>query len=199
MQITIEFDANQLQSVTTRLREIGANVPKVLAAAVNDTAKQQKTKISSRLRERVNIKKKDIDPHINFSRATPANPSCVLTLSKTKRLSLKYFAARQNKRGVTYQVSKVGGRKSIAHAFILKVLGGHVFERLGPPRPAKKGRYKGKMRQAIVKLFGPSPWGVFVKSGLEAETLTTAQEDLHDNLEHRVKFELLKKSGAIKH
>lgn len=198
MHITIDFDRTQIDAVVQRLHGIKVGVPKVLAAAVNDTAKQEKTQISAAIREKVNIKKKDIDPSITFTRATPDNPGSVLTLAKSKRLPLKYFGARQNARGVTYQIDKNGGRVLREHAFIVKSLGGHVFLRKGDPRPAKKGRYAGKMRQAIIKLFGPSPWGVFIKAGLEKITVTNCRDLLRKSLDRRVKFELLKKSGAIK-
>lgn len=197
MKIKIKFDQQQIDGITRRLRDTGASLPKVMAAAVNDTAKQQKTDISSQIRERVNIKKRDIDPHINFSRATPTHPSSVLVLKKSARLSLRYFGARQNKQGVTYQIDKHGGRVLRPHAFIVRSLSGQVFIRKGPPRPATKGRYVGKMRQAIIKLFGPSPWGVFVKAGLRAETLKNCHDLLRKNLEHRVHFEILKRAGLI--
>lgn len=188
MDIRIDFDKAQLFAVKARLAAIKASVPKVLAAAVNDTAKQQKTKISTRIRERVNIKKKDIDPHINFRRATPSNPECVLRLSKTSRIGLKYFGAKQTKQGVTYSIAKGGGRKLAKGVFGPKIprLGGQVYKRVG------------KKRLPIRKLRGVSPWGVFVKAGMENVTLYSAKVDLQNNLERRVRLELLRKAGKVK-
>ena len=187
MSVYIDFDPKQLAAIETKLRDAKIKIPKVLAAAVNDTAKQEKVQISARIRERVNIKKKDIDKYISFSRASAGNTSAVLKLSKSARIPLKYFGARQTKAGVTYRIDKGGGRKLAAGAFGPQIprLGGQVFKRVG------------KSRFPIRKLLGPSPWGVFVKSGMIRPTKTSIAANLRKNLERRAKFELLKKSGQI--
>lgn len=191
--ISVDFDKRQLAAVTKKLNDAKIKIPKVLAAAVNDTAKQEKVQVSKRIRDKVNIKKKDIDKHIHFSRASAANPACVLRLSKSTRLGLKYFGARQTAKGVTYKIDKGGGRKRLPHAFGPGIarLGGQVYER-------KVESGKRVARLPIRKLQGPSPWGVFVKSGMLGPTKESIEANLRKNLDRRVKFELLKKSGRIK-
>lgn len=188
--ITVSVDAHKLDLITKQLSEIKNGVPKALVGAVNDTTRQTVTQISKAIRERVNIKKADIDKHIKKTHATPARMSARITLSESKRLGLKYFGAKQDKRkggGVRYQIDKRGGRKLIPGAFIGSArLGEQVFKRVG------------KKRFPIRKLQGISPWGAFVMSGMRRKTQTEAQALLEKNLDRRVNFLLLKQSGAIK-
>ena len=188
MIITIKVDEAKLAEVQGLLAHVRGGMGKALAGAVNDTAKVVKTEISSDIRERVNIKKKDIDPHIVINpRATPRLPSAKIRLSRSERLSLKYFGARQTKKGVRYRISKSGGRSRIPSAFGPDIprLGGHVYRRTGKPR------------LPIIQLKGPSPWGVFVKAGLADKTQNRATAILEKKLNDRVRYLLLKQSGAI--
>lgn len=193
-QISIEFSQSQLNSVADRLKGIPSGVGKALAGAVNDTAKQCKTRISSGIRDKVNLKKKDIDPEIViYPLATEKKPSAKVTLSKSQRLGLNDFGARPTNAGVTYQILKGGGRKLAKSAFGLDMprLGGQVFRRAGA--------VGGKLvpRLPIVKLKGPSPWGVFVKSGMVTPIKAETQQLLNKNLEQRVRYLVLKANGAI--
>lgn len=185
MQISIQVDRRKLREVTRLLSGIKQGVPKALSGAVNDTARKTVTDLSSKIRQRVNIKKRDIDPHLRRSRATPAHPSAKISVSESTRLPLKYFGARQVRKGVTYKIEKGGSRKLIPSAFIVQSMGGHVFARVGPKRfPLRKP-------------MAVSPWGVVVKSNIPQQTEREAAALLEKNLDQRVKFLLLKQSGAI--
>lgn len=195
--INVSVDARKLDDVTRMLADIKNGVPKALVGAVNDTARATVSQISKSIRERVNIKKKDIDKNIRRTNATPARMSARITLSETKRLGLKYFGAKaygangkgakKQIGGVSYQIDKRGGRKRVPGAFEGPPrLGGQIFKRLG------------KSRRPIVKLQGVSPWGAFVMSGGRKTTQADATALLEKNLDRRVNFLLLKHSGAIK-
>lgn len=195
--INVSVDARKLDEVTRLLADVKNGVPKALVGAINDTARQTVTQISKAIREKVNIKKKDIDPHIRRTTATAGRMSARITLSESKRLGLKYFGAREygakgrgvqrQAGGVSYQIDKRGGRKRIPGAFEGPPrLGGQIFKRLG------------KKRLPIRKLQGISPWGAFVMSGMRRKTQAEALALLEKNIDRRVNFLLLKQSGQIK-
>lgn len=185
VQVSIEVDKRKLREVERLLSGIKRGLPKAMAGAVNDTAKKTKTDISTEIRRKVAIKKRDIDPHIRRTRATVGKPSAKITLSESTRLPLKYFGARQTKKGVTYKIDKAGGRKLIPGAFISQKMGGHVFVRVGAKRfPLRKP-------------MGLSPWGTFVKLGMEDRISAVSLHILHTNLDRRVRFLLLKAGGQI--
>lgn len=188
MKLSVTVDKRQLRSIEKTLGEIGVKVPRVLASSVNDTTKKQKTKVSRQIRQFVNIKKRDIDRHISFSRASVRRPSAEFRVAKGQRLPLKYFGARQTKKGVTYRISRLGkGRKMIAGAFGPKIprLGGHVFRR------------RGRKRLPIVKLHGPSVLAVFHTVRTVKQTSKDMSDDLYKAIDRRVGFELAKFRGSI--
>jgi len=138
----------------------------------------------------VNIKKKDVDRHI---KTWATDEFARIRLSKTHRLSLIHFGARQTAKGVTYQIKKGGGRTFIKSAFIAKLKGVrsdgsdnlHVTKR------------EGRKRLPIQKLEGISPWGVYTKAGLGPEMQVDATALLEKNLRDRVRYLLLKAEGRL--
>lgn len=206
--VSVEFDKARFETIKIMLRRVKGGVGAALAGAVNDTAKQVRTRMSALIRDRVNIKKKDIDPNIRIQpRATSARPAAGIYLSKTHRLSLRYFGLKQTQIGVTYKIDKNGPKKLVAHAFmgprpgaIAIKLGGNAWIRTGrgTVRKMTKGRYKGEYKEPIRKVGqGPSPWGVFVKSGMLMPLAEETKALLQKNLEQRTRYLLLKNSGQI--
>lgn len=179
MDIRIEVDTASLTETKRELRDNIDKLRKAISGAVNDTAKHEKSFISTQIRDRVNIKKKDLDPHLTVSRSTPDKLTATVTLDKTDRLGLKYFGARQTAKGVTYKIAKGGKIQKIADAFGPKIprLGGQVFRRVG------------KSRKPIMKLFGPSAWGVFVVNKMRQPTEQDAQAYLANRLRHRLEYQ----------
>lgn len=182
--LTIKVDPASLSDVKQSLRENPVRLQKAVAGALNDTATHARSEISKRIREKVNIQKKDLDPSISITRATPDNLAAVVTLAKGKRLPLKYFGARQTAQGVTYQIDKSGPRKLIAHAFIVPSLGGNVFVRKQNP---STGKLFGHL--PIRKPEGVSPYAVFVKGGMPELTKEDAASFLDKRLAHRLQYQ----------
>lgn len=187
--ITISADEAKLRALFRNLRGIKGGMSQAAATAANATAKKLKVQISRKIRDRIAIKKQDVDPHIHIERASRSqpNPKATVTLSKTARLPLRDFGARQTSKGVTYKIEKGGQRKLARSAFGPKIsrLGYHVFRRVG------------RQRLPIMKLRGPSPWGVFVKAGLLGETIMEARAEMDRQLVRAVRFLVLRKSGKI--
>lgn len=72
-------------------------------------------------------------------------------------IGLNQYGARQTRRGVTASIFR-GQRRLYAGSFMARLLGGNLqaVERSGEPRVMKAGRYKGKRRQPIATLYGPT-------------------------------------------
>ncbi len=200
--VFITIDADKLKDATQSLAGIRNGLNKALVGAVNDTVKKQKTAMSREIRSRIFIKKRDIDPFLKTGRAKRRKLTGFIILSESVRIPLKRFGAKTKRKtrklkgtgektklpiGVTYKISRGKGRQFVPGAFGLEIprLGNHVYRRVGASRAP------------ITKLHGPSPWGVFVKAGLEETTRFVSSEMLHKNLIRRVKFLLLKEAGEI--
>lgn len=201
--IDIVVNKQKLAETQRSLTGIRNGLERALVGAINDTSRRLVTFVSTELRTRVNIKKRDIDKHIGRRPATKFQKSAkgAIRIEESERLSLKYFGAktvktrgyakmsrvaRGNRRatqGVQYQIMKSGGKRKIRDAFIVDDLGAHVYRRVG------------RKRLPIVKLFGPSPWGVFVNAGLRRPTKERAAELLNTELDRRAKLEILRHQG----
>lgn len=120
-----------------------------------------------------------------------------VSLFKSKRLSLKEYRAKQTRSGVSYTGYKGAKRKTLPSAFMGPKLGGHVFTRQGRKQVMSKGRYAGKMRQPIVKRFGPSPFDTTQKHEIPVKLVQLGKARLLLELNKRVRFRSLKASGAI--
>ncbi len=152
MAVTMKLRADDLQKLGSMLSHIKGGLEKAIARASRRVAKQGVTFISSEIRGKVNIKKKDLDRKVLTTKQR-GKTGQVITLEATSRFPLKYFGAKQTKKGVTYQIPSGKGQKKLAvGAFGPNIprLGGQVFRRAG------------KNRLPIVPLFGVSPWGTFM-------------------------------------
>ena len=192
MPATISIDADQIQRLKVMLKGSKPKVAQQLSIAINETQKKITVKASRAITEELAVKASVVKQKIKGKRATKSDLSAKVTVKASNRLSLREFGAKQNKRGVTYKISKTKGRKLIAGAFqgpkpgVVKISWrGNVFKREGKPR------------LPIVKRSGPSPWGVYVKSGKDPSIRKEARQILREQIERRIKFLKLKESGEI--
>ncbi len=174
------------------LRDIKNGAPKAIAGAINDTIKKAKTRLlqsKGELRSKVNIKRKDIAPYVDTSkRANVSRLTGRLSVHSSKRLSLAYFGARQTNKGVTYKIERRGARKLIPGAF------GYPDGTSGFLWVARR---RGRERNPIVFLRGPSAWGVFSKASVVGVTTKIGNDDLRTALDRRVKFMVMVANGTI--
>lgn len=191
MNVTVK--QGSIQSLKAALEGTTRTLKKELRVAVNATAKKSKSIINKEIRKELAVTAKVVNPTIRVKRVASGDSlSASVQVDKTKRISLREFGARQTKAGTSYRVSKTRGRKTIPGAFqgpkpgVMKASWrGHVFKRVG------------KTRLPIVKLFGPSPWGVMVKGDKLEPSKEQTREELQKQIERRVRFITLKKTGAI--
>lgn len=173
--------------------DTGRNLRKELAIACNQTANKSKSTIAKQIGKELATSQKNIRTTIRIvSKAKDSDIQAVVEVKKEKRISLKEFGARQTKTGVSYKISKSRGRKTIPGAFqgpkpgsINVKTKGNVFKRVGKPR------------LPIVKLFGPSSWGVFVVGKKQGPSVAETEAELKKQIDRRIRFIELKASGAI--
>jgi hypothetical protein len=174
------------QGVQRLLQSVKGDVRKLkreLATAVRATAKNTKSQMAKAVADEVRTSQKVIKSTLRDKvKPSPTNPSAEITLKPTKRIPLRDFGARQGKAGTSYRVSKGGKRGFVAGAF------------QGPKPGAMKASWKGrvfkrvgKSRLPIVQLFGPSPWGVFVKNDMKPEIQTDSMVYLIKQIDRRIR------------
>ena len=192
--MSVQINQQQVERLITASIAAGKKFKKELAAAINQVSKKTRLEMGREIRERVVIKKADSEKHLSIRlSATEANLSAVVRLNKTPRLGLRHFGAKQNKKGVSYKISKVGGRGFIAGAF------------MGPKPGAVKTSWKGnvflrlgKSRLPIVQKKGVSTWGVYVKNKLTIPRTRIIEDELTKQIERRINLNVLRASGLVK-
>jgi len=183
----VRMDASVL---VKSLANVTDNLPKQLAIVANKVATKTKSLIAKDVSSRVAVKQKVVKRLIKTKRI--GKTKRIVQLAKSKRIPLRDFGAKQTKTGVSYKIDKAQSRKTIPGAFQGPAPGryyakwkGRVFKR------------QGRSRLPIYQLFGPSPWGVFVKNKRKKHVANDASAELKKQLAERIRYLTLKKSGAI--
>jgi hypothetical protein len=188
----------QLRAAMGKLKNVEKRVQKAIVTATNKTAKFVQSQMAKAITSEVNIKQKDVKKYIKIDRrASLASLSAVVKLSKSKRIQLIYFGAKdtgkggwknRTGRGVTYKISRKGSRKRIPNAFITTAKNQMmVTKRLGPGRMPLAG-----------PLRGPSPWGVYVLSGMRKVTAEAGTARLRKELREQIRVATLRANKVIK-
>lgn len=191
--IGIEINAKQLTALRKACGEAKKSFAKELAAGINATTKATRTKISKDIRSVVAMKKKDVDSKLKItSKATAQNPVGHLVLEAGRRAGLQYYDARQDNRGVSYKIKPKGGRQRVNGAFMgptpgtfAPKLNGGVFKRAGTTR------------LPIIKLYGVSAIGAWLKNDFSNDTVGFISKGLEKQMERRIKLNVLRANGLV--
>lgn len=174
--VTVQFDQQQIDQFAGNLRAPLRGLPKELAAAVNESTKRAAAQISKLIRDQINIRAADLDPRLKIQPAAESlTPQATISIPR-QRIPLKYFGAKQVPGGVAYRIAKANGGRVALHAFgpDIGALGGNVFRRVG------------RGRTPIVKLYGPSPWGVLMKGDAFDQQVTTSETEMETAAQRRM-------------
>ena len=164
-------------------------VRRAAARALNRTGQQVRTRAVRDTAKTMGLTGKRVREAITLFKANP-NALHAEVKAKGQPISLKEFKARQTRKGVTAKI--MGERTLYRHRFMIQSLGGHVFEREGEKRLAKKGRYAGTniKRQPIRKLWGPSVPAVFLMDNINKALRDHAGERWRLNFDRELQFYL---------
>jgi hypothetical protein len=203
--IAIEINRAQLQRLTDAVNASGKKLSKEIAGAINQVSRKTKLEMGREIRKQVAIPKDEVEKPLKIkTQATGESLSAIVSLKETPRLGLRHFGAKQDKRGVSYKISKTGGRGRIDGAFMGPKPGvirinwrGNVFVRVGPARKMTKGRYQGKMRQPIQQRFGVSAYGTYKKNDMAGPQLKAIEDELSKQLDRRINLNVLRASGLV--
>ena len=192
--IEIQINAKQLKRLREAVGKSKKSIKKELAGAINATSKKTKLQVGRDIRKTVNLKKDEAERPLSLrATATETNLVAVVSLKKTKRLGLRHFGARQDKRGVSYKIGKTGGRSRVQGAFqgpkpgVMKMSWkGNAFKRVG------------KERLPIVMLKGVSAFGAYAKNDLEGPQVKEINAELSKQMERRINLNILRANGLVK-
>lgn len=191
--ISIEVDSGQLKRLRESVGKAKKKFGRELAAAINAVAKKTKLDIGRDVRSVVAIKKKESEEPLKIrAKATAELPQTTVSLAKTRRLGLRHFGARQDQKGVSFKISKTGGRNRVEGAFqgprpgMMKMSWrGNAFKRVG------------KSRLPIVHLRGVSAFGAYVKNKFTQPQLKRINAELTKQMERRIKLNILRAEGLV--
>lgn len=187
MQITI--DKSSMAGIRKVLNDLGANITKELAVAVNKTTKQVSTSAARKLKAVIPVPVKVLKKAVFASdKATAKQPRSTVVLYRGHPIPLKYFGARAMKKGgVSYRQSGPDkGRGHLPSAFVPpSKYRGNVYQRQGKPRGP------------LAQQKGPSP-GDYADQGVKDAALATATERFPMQIQARIRFLTLKARGQLK-
>jgi hypothetical protein len=184
----VQLDRRAIDEVNKIMRQIGADADKQIKIAIGKTAAKVKLAAARKLRDELKAPTKVLKKAVRIKR--PKNPDALtatILLSYGYPIPLKYFGAKQIKRGVTYKIDpKLKGKSVLRDAFIVQQYRGNVFRR------------SGKQRGPLVKQFGPAPGEVYEKAGVTALAMKVAEEELPKQINERVRFLIVKAQGRLR-
>jgi hypothetical protein len=191
--ISIEIDAKQLKRLRIAVGKAKKNFGRELATAINQVARKTKLDIGRDVRSVISLKKKEAEAPLKIhARATPEQPKTRVSIAKTRRLGLRHFGAKQDKKGVSFQISSQGGKNRVEGAFqgpkpgVMNVKWrGNAFRRVG------------KERLPIVHLRGVSAFGAYVKNNFTPQQTKRINDELSKQMERKIRENILRAQGLI--
>jgi hypothetical protein len=191
--ISIDIDAKQLKRLRESVGKAKTKFGRELAAAINQVARKTRLDIGRDVRSVIAIKKKESEEPLRISsKATAEQPKTTVSIAKTRRLGLRHFGAKQDKTGVSFKISKQGGRQRVQGAFqgpkpgVMNVKWrGNAFRRVG------------KERLPIIHLRGVSAFGAYVKNKFTKQQIRRINDELSKQMERRIKLNILRASGLV--
>lgn len=201
--VSIKIDHRQMAQLRFVLKDSSKAVSREMAIVTKLVAKATVSQMAKTVAKEIKIKQKTIKESLKISqKGNKQKPKSIVTLKHEDRFPLRDFAARQTRKGVTYKLNPAGKRELIPSGFMWR---NHVFKRVGEKVKMKKGRYQGKLRQRIIKLYGASAWGIFGGKSERFNTRARLREQVKDSkallkreLSKRIKYLIHKAEGTLR-
>ena len=198
--IRIDIDENDLREVRRAFSGMEKIASKVVTRALNKTLTGVKTDASAAIREVLTAKKKAVDETFKIKKASGKDMSAYIA-STGKPIPLISFAHQPTKAGIRIQVRRQSAKKLWPGTFKKQLKSGHqgIFQReyhATPRQPVRPGFPYGKLpreyRLPMKEKFGPRAPDILSNQPVMSKVIKQAQERLHKNIEHEMKFEMSK-------
>ena len=177
----LHLDVGAFGEAASRFRKAGKKGPIAIARAINHTGDKAKTQMVRALVPQTGLKRKTIVKALKRSGAS-AGALVYVIKSRGGNISLKYFGARETKKGVT--AAPWGKRKIYPMAF---VKGGHAPNRVALRMGGHVFARTGKSRTPIVKVKS----GVFIPAEMvKGATKEAFERTVASELPKRINHEL---------
>ena len=139
MNVTVRVDVSQVRRALASLSE--ATSRKTISRSLNKAVDAGKTEAIRYTRVKLNLKRAAAAEAISVRKAAGASLTGHI-LIVPKAVPLIDYSANQTKKGVSVQVYKGGGRKTVRYAFKARMKSGHigVFTRHEPGQGGRSGR-----------------------------------------------------------
>lgn len=172
--IDVEFKTSQLRRLERDLGAYKSLASLGVSRALNKTAKTVQTRIANEAGKRLMMRKRDIKKRIKISpRAYPARLFTKVRMSP-RRIPLIFFGnPRQVRAGVSYRISRGGGRSVAKGAFLMEMpFGMAVRKRVGKSRLPTMG-IRGPSVAHVVgsadRIISPEYVGATLKKFVDAQ------------------------------
>lgn len=179
LEIKIKTDAGgTMDRLAAALNNVAGDIALQTAIAINYAAKFHRRQIAKQIKKLIAIRNLEpLEKATKVKQASPSNLVAEIHIERRARISLKEFSPTQTRAGVSYRISKTGGRKLLPGAFgpDIAKLHHHVFKR------------EGKEREPIVFQAGPRMSTVYQKNNLSPWSEQDIQDRLEHELERRIK------------
>lgn len=146
--VEVRIDAGELEAIGRVLGNLSNMTDDVLRHAINRTGDMAFTKVKRVVAKQMGIKVGIAAGAMAVKRANFASLTYRIR-SSGGYLSLKEFAARQTRKGVS--AAPWGQRRVFPHTFIVKSLGGHVFSRTSAERLPLEKKWGPALPNELVK------------------------------------------------
>ena len=178
MKVTI--DEKSLKAAAHILRAIPRSVPRAFRRAINRSVDSAATDIKRKVSDEITMKKGVIAKSLIKKKASFSNMTGTIAAKDYRPGLLEFPGTKQNKRGITYRISKTAGRKKILHGFIAVMPSGHrgVFLR------------KDVTRLPLQAPRGPSIWHIITDTaGLLAAATDKAGDQMSKLINDQLEVE----------
>lgn len=197
--ITFEFDANQLQKIERKLKNMKSKAPQVLKNAVNATAKDAKKDLAKKAKETYAVKSPKFQKAIAMKNATAAKPTATLKITG-EAMALSDFKYKKNIQsiGAKGKLYKASSFKSLdldakgLKAFVTKFHSGHIaVVRRDPPHKYTRGlmerKQNGGDQTKLKEFYSPS---IPRMIGNEKKVYGIVRPNIYQNLQKNIEKQI---------
>lgn len=147
--ITVEVNKASLSYVEKKLGSLKSKAPKVIAKALNKTAKQARKKLAIKAQETYTVKNAGFNKNMKIKNATAGNLEANIEAAG-EPLPLKQFKLSKSGSGVKAQVLKSGGLKPLEKSGIKAFVNNIAKKGQTRKKDSKKGKAGSSVSHAAV-------------------------------------------------